>query len=73
VSKDPTLVKNDNYLKSHPDLQEYFNSHPGAREEMEQNPQSFIKSAQQFNTNNNSGAAAKPTPVPTGDSTKPKL
>jgi hypothetical protein len=71
VSKDPSLVKNDDYVKSHPDLQAFVNAHPGMREEMKQNPQGFVKSAQQFNTNNN-GAAAKTTPAPTGDATKPK-
>ena len=71
VSKDPSLVKNDDFMKSHPDLQAFVNAHPGMREEMKQNPQSFVKSAQQFNTTN-SGAAAKTTPAPTGDTTKPK-
>ena len=71
VSKDPSLVKNDDFVKSHPDLQAYLNAHPQVREEMKQNPQSFVKSAQQFNNNNSSGAAN--TPAPIGGDAKPKL
>jgi hypothetical protein len=71
VSKDPSLVKNDVYVKNHPELQEYLNTHPDVREEMKQDPQSFIKSAQQFNVKNG-GPAPKTTPAPTGDTTKPK-
>jgi hypothetical protein len=70
ISKDPSLVKNEDYVKNHPELQEYLNAHPGVRDEMRQNPQSFVKSAQQFSTNGNSGAAK--IPAPTAD-TKPKL
>jgi hypothetical protein len=73
VSKDPTLVKNDEYLKSHPELQDYLNAHPGVRNEMTQNPQGFVKAAQQFNTNSSTttnvgGAKAS---APTTDA-KPK-
>jgi hypothetical protein len=71
VSKDPSLVKNDDFVKNHPELRDFLNAHPGMREEMKQNPQSFVKSAQQFNANNNA-AAAKTTPAPTGDTNKPK-
>ena len=74
VSKDPSLVKNDDYLKHHPELQEYLNSHPGVRQEMNQNPQTFVKLAQQLNTNTAGGASSGgvKTPAPTTD-TKPKL
>ena len=71
VSKDPSLVKNDDFVKKHPEFQEFLNSHPGVKEEMRQDPQSFVKAAQQFNINNS--AAPKLTPAPTGDSAKPKL
>jgi hypothetical protein len=72
ISKNPSLVKNDDFVRNHPDFQQFLNSHPGMREEMKQDPQGFVKSAQQFNTNNN-GTAPKTTPAPTGDTTKPKL
>jgi hypothetical protein len=58
LSKDPTLVKNKEYMENHPELQEYLNAHPDVRQELMENPQSFVKSAQQFSTNN--GRTAKP-------------
>ena len=75
VSKDPSLVKNDDYLKHHPELQEYLNSHPGVKQEMNQNPQTFIKSAQQFKINSAGGTTSGgvKTPAPTTTDAKPKL
>jgi hypothetical protein len=58
LSKDPTLVKNQEYMENHPELQEYLNAHPDVRQELMENPQSFVKSAQQYGTNN--GRTAKP-------------
>jgi hypothetical protein len=58
LSKDPTLVKNKEYMENHPELQEYLNAHPDVRQELMENPQSFVKSAQQFSTNN--GRTVKP-------------
>jgi len=72
VSKDPSLVNNNVYVKNHPELQEYLNTHPEVRADMKQDPQSFIKSAQQFNVKNGA-QAPKTTPAPTADTTKPKL
>ena len=71
VSKDPSLVKNDDFVRKHPDFQSFLNTHPGVREEMRQDPQSFVKAAQQFNITNST--APKLTPAPTSDSAKPKL
>jgi hypothetical protein len=58
LTKDPGLVKNKEYMENHPELQEYLNAHPDVRQELMENPQSFVKSAQQFSTNN--GRTAKP-------------
>jgi len=71
VSKDPSLVKNDVYVKNHPELQAYMNAHPDVQGEMKQDPQGFIKSAQQFSVKNGA-QAPKTTPGPTGETTKPK-
>jgi phage-related protein len=71
VSKDPSLLKNDDYVKGHSELQEYLNAHPGVRGEMMENPHKFVKSAQQFNNTTGNGGTAK-TPAPTADP-KPKL
>jgi hypothetical protein len=75
LSNDPSLVKNQQYLKSHPELQSYLDAHPEVREELMQNPQGFLKSAQQtqpFNNgqmNNNGQAVKSPS---TAEPTKPK-
>jgi hypothetical protein len=68
LSKDPSLVKNQEYLENHPELQEYLKAHPEVRHELMANPQSFVKSSQEFSNSNKSGQAVK---SPTADP-KPK-
>ena len=77
LSKDPSLVKDDQYMKNHPELQSYLDAHPEVRAQLLQNPQGFLKSAQQtqqFNSGqmNNNGQTAKPPSTPATDPTKPK-
>jgi phage-related protein len=66
ISKDPSLVKNQEYLQNHPELQAYLNSHPAVRHDLMADPQGFVKSAQQFNAN----SQAIKTPM-TPSETKP--
>jgi hypothetical protein len=64
LSKNPSQVKNQEFLENHPELKEYLNAHPNDRQELMANPDRFIKSSQQF-TNNSQTAkppAAKPKP-----------
>jgi hypothetical protein len=56
LSKDPSLVKNQEFLENHPELKEYLNTHPDVRQELMANPQGFVKSSQQLTTK---------TPTPT--------
>src|SRR3984893_4756887 len=56
LSKDPSLVKNQEYMQSHPELKDYLNQHPDVRQGLMQNPESFVKSSQQFNTTNKNGS-----------------
>jgi dsDNA-binding SOS-regulon protein len=70
LSKDPSLVKNQEYLANHPELQEYLNAHPDVRQQLMANPQNFVKSSQQFSNTSNSSRAA--TTTPQTDPTKPK-
>jgi hypothetical protein len=70
VSKDPSVVKNEDYLKNHPELQGYLDAHPGVRGELMENPQKFVKSTQQFSNSSGSVGTTK-TPAPTVD-LKPK-
>ena len=78
LSKDPSLVKSPAYMEDHPELRSYLDSHPEVKEELMQNPQGFIKSAQetpQFKGNgqvNSNGQAGKPPSAPTASPTKPK-
>ena len=76
LSKDPSLVKNQEYMQNHPELKDYLNQHPDVRQGLMQNPETFVKSSQQFNTNKNgtySGAAQTPaTSSKPADATKPK-
>jgi hypothetical protein len=69
LSEDPTLVKNQEYMENHPELQQYLTAHPEVKQQLMANPQSFVKSAQQFSTTSNTAPAVK-TPVP--DPAKPK-
>jgi hypothetical protein len=57
LSQDPTLVKNQEYMENHPELQEYLNGHPDVRQQLMENPQTFVKSAQQFSKTGTDGRA----------------
>ena len=70
LSEDPSLVKNQEYMENHPELQQYLTAHPEVKQELMANPQSFVKSAQQFSTTSNTAPATK-TPMP-ADPAKPK-
>jgi hypothetical protein len=79
LSKDPSLVKNDEYMQSHPELKDYLNQHPDVRQGLMQNPETFVKSSQQFNTTNKNGSYSGSTQAapatgskPATDATKPK-
>jgi hypothetical protein len=72
LSKDPSLVKNQEYLQNHPELQEYLNAHPEVKEKLLANPQGFVNSAQQFSHSTNSNGQGVKTPTTTTDPDKPK-
>jgi hypothetical protein len=48
LRKDPTLIKNEEFVENHPDLQQYLQQHPEAREEFSQNPNGFMRQEQRF-------------------------
>jgi hypothetical protein len=72
LSKNPSLVKNREFMATHPELQDYLKAHPVAQAQLTQNPEPFIKSAQQFNatakTSTTTSGSVKTT---TPDATKP--
>jgi hypothetical protein len=61
LSKDPSLVKNQEFIDSHPELKEYLSAHPEVKQELMANPQSFVKSSQQF-TDKPAAPAVQPKP-----------
>ena len=63
ISKNPTLATNDEYLQNHAELQAYLQANPQVKQQLNQNPQSFIKSAQGTGTTT-PGTAPKTTPMP---------
>jgi hypothetical protein len=72
LSKNPSLVKNQEFVASHPELQAYLKAHPAAQSELAQHPESFIKSAQQFNTTTKTGTSTTGSvKTTTPDATKP--
>jgi hypothetical protein len=50
VSKDPTVVKDHDYVHKNPELSAYLDGHPDVRDAWSANPQSFVKGAQQSTT-----------------------
>ena len=60
LSKNPSLATNQEYLENHPALRTYLQSHPRVHEELGENPQSFLKSAQHFDTTTRNKTAPKP-------------
>jgi hypothetical protein len=67
LSKDPSLVKNQEYLENHPELKSYLNDHPDVRQRLMENPHTFIKSAQQYSHPTGTTTTTQPT------STDPKV
>jgi hypothetical protein len=48
LHKDPSLVKNKEFVENHPALQEYLQQHPEVREEVSENPNGFMHQEQRF-------------------------
>ena len=48
LSKNPSLATNKEYLENHPELRDYLKANPKVHEALGENPQSFLKSAQRF-------------------------
>jgi hypothetical protein len=71
LSKDPSLVKSQEYLQDHPELQDYLNSHPEVRQPLMADPQAFVKSTQQFNNGQGMKSPDAGTP-PSSPATAPK-
>jgi len=71
ISRNPTLATNDEYLQNHTELQAYLQANPEVKQQLSQNPQSFIKSAQGTGVTT-PGTAPKTTTVPKMPGSDPK-
>jgi hypothetical protein len=72
LSRDPSVVKNDEYVQNHAELDAYLNAHPDVRTELMANPQSFVHGAQQYDASpsgTSSGAGTKTGTGATGSMT----
>ena len=48
LRKDPSLVNNPQFTKSHPALQTYLQDHPGISAELKENPNAFVRREDNF-------------------------
>jgi hypothetical protein len=55
LSRDPSRVKDSDYMKDHPELQAYLNTHPDVRDQLMRDPQGFVNGSQQFNDKTGQG------------------
>jgi phage-related protein len=51
LHKDPSLVKNSQFVQNHPALQTYLQQHPGVREELTENPSAFLRQENRYDRN----------------------
>jgi hypothetical protein len=48
LHRDPSLVKNQQFVQNHPALQTYLQAHQGVREEITENPNAFMRQENNF-------------------------
>ncbi len=58
LSRNPSVVKDHDYVQNHAELDAYLTAHPDVRAELMADPQSFVHGAQQYNDSSPSGASA---------------
>ena len=69
MSRDPSIVKNHNYMQQHPELNAYLSAHPDVRDELMANPAKFMKGAQQLSTGGSTTGGVSTGSGTTGSST----
>jgi hypothetical protein len=73
LSRNPSLAKDHDYLQNHPELQTYLNAHPEVRQPLTSDPDTFMKSTQQFNGGGQTGKMpASPAATQPNSTTQPK-
>jgi hypothetical protein len=58
LRKDPSLVNNEQFVKSHPDLQAYLQQHPEVRENFKENPNAFMHQEARYERTEDAPVAA---------------
>jgi hypothetical protein len=58
LSRDPSCVRDRQYMQDHAELDAYLEAHPDVRSDLMANPQDFVHGAQQFNGGSAAGASA---------------
>src|SRR5882724_10272033 len=48
LRRDPSLVKNQQFVQSHPALQSYLQDHPAIREDLNRNPDAFMRQEERY-------------------------
>src|SRR5260221_13907933 len=48
LRKDPSLTKNQEFVNKNPDLQAYLQEHPAVREEINENPNAFMRQENRY-------------------------
>jgi hypothetical protein len=51
LQKDPTLVKNPDFLAKHPEFSEYLGKHPAVKADLVENPKAFMKREAKYEKN----------------------
>ena len=51
LSRNPKLIDNPRFVASHPELHEYLQTHPHARQEWKSHPDKFIQHENQYDKN----------------------
>ncbi len=54
LRKDPSLIKNKEFVEKHPALQEFLQTHPEVREEFRENPNAFMRQERRFDQSEDS-------------------
>jgi phage-related protein len=69
LAKDPSLIRNEEFVAKHPELQEFLQNHPGVREEFTENPNAFMRQEERFERREEAGN----TRFGDGDTTRREL
>jgi hypothetical protein len=72
LSRNPSIVKDHEYVQNHAELNTYLNAHPNVRDDLIANPQSFVKGAQQYSNSATGTTGTTTNPATTTHDPKPK-